>query len=58
MSEVKKSYIGDGVYVSLEENDSSIVLTTENGIEETNRIVLEFSVYNALERWVKGLDLL
>ena len=56
MPEVKKSYIGDGVYVSLEESDSSIVLTTEDGIEETNRIVLEFSVYNALERWVKGLD--
>lgn len=35
-----RAYIGDGVYVDIDP-DLGIVLTTENGIEVTNRIVLE-----------------
>ena len=42
MSE-KKVYLGDGVYIDVDDWNS-IILTTENGIEATNRIVLEPSL--------------
>ena len=45
-----KDYIGDGVYV--EWDGFGFALTTENGIEATNRIVLELEVYEALTRFV------
>lgn len=52
---MKKIYIGDGVYVELTEQ--GIVLTTENGIEETNRIVLEPEVCQGLTRYMeRNLD--
>ena len=41
-----KRYLGDGVYASQEE--LGLVLTTENGIETTNRIVIELQVLQAL----------
>jgi hypothetical protein len=47
---LNKQYIGDGVYVEIDE--LGLVLTTENGIETTNRIVLEGDVYGALEQYV------
>ena len=43
----KKEYIGDGVYAELDEFNS-IVLTTENGIQTTNSIVLEPAVMQSL----------
>jgi hypothetical protein len=48
----KKDYLGDGVYVDVYVDGESILLTTENGIEVQNSIVLEPAVYNALLRWV------
>lgn len=54
----KKIYIGDGVYAQFELDTDSIILTTENGIETTNRIVLEFEVWNALQEFIKHLDIL
>lgn len=47
-----KQYIGDAVYADIEA-DGSITLTTESGINITNRIVLEPQVYDALLRWVE-----
>jgi hypothetical protein len=47
---MSKSYIGDGVYAELDDW-SAVVLTTENGIETTNRIVLEPREWNELQRW-------
>ena len=47
-----KTYLGDGVYVELESN--MIKLTTENGIEVTNTIYLEVSVYLNLLDWEKN----
>ena len=41
-----KVYLGDGCYAEFD--GYGIVLTTENGIEVTNRIVLEPEVYHAL----------
>ena len=38
MANVPKRYLGDGCYVALAEG--KIVLTTENGVEVTNEIVL------------------
>jgi hypothetical protein len=42
-----KEYIGDAVYVELDEF-GDIILTTEDGIRVTNRVVLEPGVYNNL----------
>lgn len=50
-----KEYLGDAVYVEF--NGWGIVLTTENGITTTNRIVLETEVYAALVRYVARLQL-
>ena len=41
-----KSYLGDGVYVEVK--DGGVVLTTEDGIEATNTIVLEAEVLKEL----------
>ena len=46
----QKQYIGDGVYVEFDGYD--IVLTTEDGISVTNRIVLEFEVLASLLAYV------
>lgn len=42
-----KTYLGDGVYVSLDMETASLVLTTEEGVRTTNRIVLEPEVLTA-----------
>lgn len=48
-----KDYIGDGVYVDFD--GYGLVLTTENGVKTTNRIVLEPEVYAQLLRYVEAL---
>ena len=45
---MRKVYLGDGVYCEADPSLGAIVLTTENGIEVTNRIVLEEEVYQNL----------
>lgn len=45
-----KQYIGDGVYVDYD--GYGFILTTENGIEQTNIIILEPEVYESLVRYV------
>lgn len=49
-----KTYIGDGVYA--EWNGEQIILTTENGVETTNTIVLEPDVIHALEEFRKRIS--
>jgi hypothetical protein len=51
---MNKHYLGDGVYLELEES-GMIILTTENGIEATNTIYLEPEVYHAMTMLVDGL---
>jgi hypothetical protein len=50
---MEKPYLGDGVYV--EHDGFAFVLTTEDGIRVTNRIVLEPEVYTALAKWARDL---
>lgn len=53
-----KEYLGDGVYVWLDDYDA-LVLTTEDGVTVTNTVILEPAVYTALldyvERQRKGV---
>lgn len=48
-----KKYLGDGCYAEFD--GCGIVLTTENGISETNRIVLEPEVLTALRRFQESV---
>ena len=45
-----KDYIGDGVYVASQHGQ--IHVTTENGVEITNRVVLETETLDALLQWL------
>jgi hypothetical protein len=53
---MKKEYIGDAVYAEFDRY-GALVLTTENGISVTNRIVLEPEVLAALEDYIRRADL-
>jgi hypothetical protein len=48
-----KAYLGDGVYAEANQY-GAIVLTTENGIATTNRIMLEPEVLVTFERWLRA----
>jgi hypothetical protein len=48
-----KRYIGDGAYANFD--GYSVILTTENGVEEYNKIFLEPNVLLQLEDYVKEL---
>lgn len=48
---MNKEYIGDGIYAQVD--GDALVLTTENGIQETNRIVIEIDQYDALQSYLK-----
>jgi len=51
---MNKLYLGDAVYVELDDEDC-VVLTTEDGVSVTNRIVLEPEVARELENVLAGL---
>lgn len=44
---IAKTYLGDGVYVSLDEQTASLTLTAENGGRITDTIVIEPEVLTA-----------
>jgi hypothetical protein len=48
---VRGAYLGDGVYLQFE--PGRLILTTENGIAVTNRVVLEPEVWAQLLRLVR-----
>lgn len=48
----EKEYLGDSVYAQIDEYDN-LILTTENGIEASNTIILEPSVVRALMTYLK-----
>lgn len=47
-----KTYLGDAVYAHISPY-GELVLTTENGIEATNTIILEPQVIDALLRYLE-----
>lgn len=49
-----KSYIGDGCYA--EWDGYAIILTTSNGLENTNTIVLDPEVFEGLVSFVKSAE--
>ena len=49
-----KTYLGDSVYATLDDF-RCLVLTTENGLGPSNRIVLESETWEALVRFVASL---
>lgn len=49
----EKEYLGDGVYVEID--GDALVLTSENGRQVLNRIVLEDAVYVKLIAYVARL---
>ena len=51
--ENKKRYLGDGVYVDFD--GYHIVLTTCNGLSDTNKIYLDSQVTEALIKYIEGL---
>lgn len=55
MTEDRKQYLGDGAYVSFD--GYAVVLTTEDGINTTNRVVLEPEILKHFEDWVERLRL-
>lgn len=48
---MKRTYLGDGVYAKFDEW-GDLVLTTSDGIRDTNLIVLEPDVLAALEQFI------
>jgi hypothetical protein len=53
----RPKYLGDGVYVSVADDLSTIHVWTSDGILETNRIVLERDVLLALLAFLKEVKL-
>lgn len=53
MSAKTKQYIGDGVYADYD--GYALILTTEDGIQVTNIIVLEPQVFTSLIKFTKSL---
>jgi hypothetical protein len=49
-----KAYLGDGVYADFD--GDQIILTTEDGIRETNRIYLDGHVFNYLKKFVDQIN--
>ncbi len=47
-----KHYLGDGVYVRQGRAPNEIIMTTEDGISETNVIVLDESILISLVLWL------
>jgi hypothetical protein len=52
--EMTKRYLGDGVYADWDADEvGTMILTTENGVETTNRIVLSEDEITALMLFVE-----
>ena len=52
MNEIERKtrcYLGDGCYVC--HDGYHVVLSTENGIDITNKVFMEPEVYESLKRW-------
>ena len=52
---MEKAYLGDSVYVEIDDDTGELILTTENGLTDdpSNRFVLDPVVLEALNRYVE-----
>ncbi len=53
--DANKTYLGDGAYAEFD--GFALVLTTENGIETTNRVVLEGDTWAALKKFAAQFEI-
>lgn len=53
MGDFKKTYLGDGVYLTCDGHH--LVLTTSNGIEDTNVIYLEPHMLKMIEKYLEEI---
>lgn len=52
-----KRYLGDGVYINIDHSiPGQFVMTTENGIETTNEIYIDYRIIKALNEYLADLD--
>ena len=49
---MNKTYLGDGVYVEVEDDSQHVILTAENGTEQTDRIYLDSHVLRSFLRFI------
>lgn len=49
-----KEYLGDGIYVEIDQFEC-LVLTTSDGISDTNRIIFEPEVFSELLNYIDRL---
>jgi len=49
-----KAYLGDAVYIDFD--GFNLILTTEDGIQATNTIILEPAIYQTLVDYVERLN--
>ena len=54
MTTISKRYLGDGVYAEVD--DEFILLTTNNGLETTNKIYLEKETLTNLFNYVNEIE--
>lgn len=50
-----KQYLGDGVYVCIDNRSGRIEITAEDGVEVSNVIYLDLSTANAFLTWLNNL---
>lgn len=55
MDPAKKKYLGDSVYVRFDGEREVIELTTNNGVRDSNTIVLDVDVLLDFEEWLRAL---
>lgn len=51
---VAKDYIGDGIYI--EDCGHNVSLTTENGLEVLNRVLIEPREWEAIKRYMERVE--
>lgn len=52
-----KDYLGDSVYADISEY-GELVLTTENGVEASNKIIMEPEVLNNMFRYLQRMGMI
>lgn len=50
---MNKEYLGDSVYAQVHEDTGALILTTENGYQPSNMIILEDEVMISLISYLK-----